>query len=264
MGQAWADFLQGGHACDHAVQVYAEVDELAGSVAAYLSAGFEAGEPGVVVATAEHWARFAEELEQRGWNVDALERDGLLAYADAEATLASFMVGDGPAGGLFEHVVGGLLDRVQHRFPGRTIRAFGEMVDLLSERGEVAGAVALEELWNGLARTRRFALLCGYRLDVFDRSSQTGALPEVCRVHSHVLPALDTIRLGRAVDRALEEVLGHDGAGKVYVLVGVQAREERVPVAQLILMWISEHMPVLADRILASARAHYYGAPAAA
>jgi hypothetical protein len=35
-------------------------------------------------------------------------------------------------------------------------------------------------------------------------------------------------------------------------------------VAQLILMWISEHMPVLADRILASARAHYYGAPATA
>ncbi|MDX6401171.1 MAG: hypothetical protein QOF27_1777, partial [Gaiellaceae bacterium] len=241
MGQAWTEFLRGGHPCDHAVQVYAEAEELAGSVASYLAAGFAVGEPAVVVATDEHWALFAEGLAQLGWDAGSLEREGLLALADAEATLASFMVGDGPAGGLFEQVVGGLLDRVQAQFPDRTIRAFGEMVDLLCERGQLAGAVALEELWNGLARSRRFALLCGYRLDVFDRSSQTGALPHVCRVHSHVLPALDTTRLSSAVDRALEEVLGHDEAGKVYVLVGVQAREERVPIAQLVLMWVSEN-----------------------
>ena len=46
-------------------------------------------------------------------------------------------------------------------------------------------------------------------------------------------------------------------AGKVYLLVGERIREARVPVAQLVLMWVSANMPGLADRILASARTHY-------
>ena len=49
----------------------------------------------------------------------------------------------------------------------------------------------VEQLWNQLARTRRFSLLCGYELDVFDPQAQAGALQAICRVHSHVLPAHD-------------------------------------------------------------------------
>jgi hypothetical protein len=259
---SWTDVVR-GESAGHAVQVYADLDELAGSVAAYLSAGFEAGEPAVVVATRAHVGRFAEKLDAAGWDERKIQADRLLVLADADATLAQFMDGKLPSATAFEAVLGGLLDRVAERFPRERIRVFGEMVGLLAERGQIEAAVKLEQLWNELARRRSFSLLCGYRLDVFDRATQTGLLPDVCAEHSHVLPAGDPERLSRAVDFALDQVLGPTDAGKVYVLVGEQIREARVPVAQLVLMWVSANMPGLADRILATARTHYFGEPVA-
>jgi MEDS: MEthanogen/methylotroph, DcmR Sensory domain len=257
----WADFLAGADRCAHAVQIYADLDELADSVATYLARGFEAGDPAVVVATADHAARFLEKLAARGWDADRTKREAFLRIEDADVTLAAIMQGGAnPSPAAFEQVVGDLLDDAAKHAPGRDVRAFGEMVDLLTHRGDAKAAVELEELWNDLARRRRFSLLCGYRLDVFDRAAQVGTLPDVCRAHSHVLPASDSARLARSVDLALEEVLGAAEAGKVYALVGEQIRRGRVPSPQLVLMWVSANMPALADRVLASARRRYVDA----
>ena len=111
------------------------------------------------------------------------------------------MDGDVPSGERFEDAVGGLLDEVARRFPEKTIRAFGEMVDLLFQRGQQATAIALEELWNRALESRRCALLCGYELDVFDLDTQTSALPEIIRTHTHPRPVADTARLAAAVHR---------------------------------------------------------------
>ena len=45
---------------------------------------------------------------------------------------------------------------------GRRLRAFGEMVALLAADGMADAAVRLEELWNRLAATHHFSLLCAY------------------------------------------------------------------------------------------------------
>ena len=256
---SWTDSVR-GESAGHAVQIYSDLDELAGSVADYLGSGFEAGEPGVVVATREHVARFAARLAAAGWQEHKIQADRLLVLADADAMLARFMEDGLPSASAFDSALGGLLDQVAERFPGARIRVFGEMVDLLVERGQVEAALEVERLWNELARRRSFALLCGYRVDVFDLATQAGLLPRVCAEHSHVLPAADPERLSRAVDLALDEVLGPTDAGKVYLLVGERIREARVPVAQLVLMWVSANMPGLADRILDSARTHYLAA----
>lgn len=258
MDSTWTALLDGPAPAQHAVQVYRELDELAESVAVYLAAGFRADEPAVVIATPEHWEAFAVRLAAHGWAPDALEVAGLLRVADADETLAAFMVDGLPSPPAFEQVVSELMDHVAERFPARRIRAFGEMVDRLCADGNLDGAFALEALWNGLAASRDFSLLCGYRLDVFDRVLQASVLPEICRAHSHVHPVEDTARLQRAVDHALDDALGND-AGKVYALIGSQIRGARVPSAQLALMWVSENMPSSAERILASARAHYDG-----
>jgi hypothetical protein len=256
MDSTWSALLDRPAPAQHAVQIYRELDELATSVAVYLTAGFDTDEPAVVIATPEHWVAFAAQIEARGWQVPALELSGHLIVKDAAETLAAFMVDDMPSPIAFENVVGHVLDSVTERFPGRRIRAFGEMVDLLCAAGNLDGAFALEALWNGLAASREFSLLCGYQVDVFDRSSQASVLPEICRAHSHVHPVAHPARLQKAVDRALEESLGND-AGKVYALLGSEIRGARVPTAQLALMWVSENMPGSAERILASARAHY-------
>jgi hypothetical protein len=258
-GDVWGDFLVGREPHGHAAQVYADLGELAQSLSAYLRAGFERGEPAVVVATPEHLTVFLAALAETGWDKARIDQAGLLAVADAAETLGAIMDGgDTPSKCIFEEKVGSLLDL----FPGRHVRAFGEMVDLLSREGRVEAAIALEELWNDFGRRRDFSLLCGYHLNVFDRAAQAGVLPDVCRTHSHILPSLDPARLTRAVDQALEEVLGAAEAGKVYVLVGQQLRSDRIPMAQVLLMWVSANMPALAERVLASARARYEAQPA--
>lgn len=256
----WSDFLRGSEP-GHGVQIYSDLSELAASVSSFLAAGFELGEPGLVIATAEHLTAFTDALAATGWDGARIERTGLLAVADAEEILAAVMAdAEVPSAEVFDRVVGAMLDR----FPGVHVRAFGEVVDLLCRRGVQSAAAALEDLWNDLARRRDFSLLCGYHLDVFDRESQANTLPQVCRSHSHVRPVVDPPRFQRAVDQALEEVLGAAEAGQVYVVVGQQLRAGRVPTAQVILMWISENMPALAERVLASARARYLDEPVVA
>src|SRR5438445_369891 len=139
------------------------------------------------VATATRAERFLEKLAALGWNAERTKREACLRIEDAEATLTAIMQGgESPSRAVFEQIVGGLLDDTAKRASGREVRAFGEMVDLLCERGETRAAAELEALWNDLGRRRRFSLLCGYRLDVFDRASQAVTLPQVCRAHSHV------------------------------------------------------------------------------
>jgi hypothetical protein len=249
VNSAWTHFLQNSAPADHGAQVYGDVEELSRSVGAYLAAGFEHDQPAVVIATRAHWSHFAGRLAACGWEEEKLEQQGLLSLADAHETLAAIMVDGAPSRERFERVIGGLMDQVEERFPGRPVRAFGEMVDLLCRRGDPESAAGLENLWNRLAERRRFSLLCAYHLDVFDRATQASVLPEVCRAHSHIQPADDNARLQRAVDSALDETLGED-AGKVYALMSNRRGETNVvPTAQLALMWVSAEMPAHAERI---------------
>jgi hypothetical protein len=255
MRQSWGEFLRGAGACAHGVQVYSEPAELADSVAAYLAAGFERDESAVLVVTPANLELFGERLETRGWGLRETEAAGLLHVADAAQTLGELVDSDGAVDSRFDGVIEALLDRVERN--GRPPRVFGEMVDLLNKRGDLRTAVEVEQRWNALAAKRRFALLCGYQLDVFAARSQSEMLPHICRTHSHVLPARNYARFARSVDEALREVLGPNKAATVYVLVSRMAEDNHVPLAQQILMWVTENLPQQSSQILAVARAHY-------
>lgn len=262
MEARWIDFLRTPGDAGHAVQVYAELDELAESVAAYLATGFAGNEPAVVIATRDHQETFDGFLAGAGWDPEVLVAAGLLVMLDAEETLALLYEDGALSAAAFERVVGGEIDRLTERFPERRIRAFGEMVDLLTARGEPDTAAELEELWNQLARSRRFSLLCGYRLDLFDRVSQK-MMPALCSAHTHVRPAYNMERLDRAVHMALDEVLGSANAKMVHEIVRETARQSNAPVSEQMLMWVSDRMPRHAERVLAAARAKYELEPAA-
>jgi MEDS: MEthanogen/methylotroph, DcmR Sensory domain len=259
---SWTTFLEIAPPAEHAVQVYTELDELTVSVGRFLDAGFRAGEPALVIVTPGHWDAFRAELEARGHPIDELQEQGLLTCLDADKTLATFMDGEMPSAARFEEAVGGAADEVARRFPDRTVRAFGEMVDLLFQRGREAGAIALEELWNGLLETRRLALLCAYELDVFDLDTQTSALPEIIRTHTHPRPVADTARLASAVHETLTEVLGSDAATRIYLRVAEEVPRTGLPRAQAVLMWLSHHEPTTAQRVLQRARVRYASASA--
>jgi hypothetical protein len=68
----------------------------------------------------------------------------------------------------------------------RPIRAYGEMVDLLWKDGATTAAIRLETLWNQLARSDDFDLMCGYSMGNFYKGA---ALDAITRQHTHVMPS---------------------------------------------------------------------------
>jgi len=273
MGKVWDEVLHGAATsgttangspatCAHAVEIYSRVEDLGDTVADFLAAGFEQGEPALVLARRESFELFATQLAGRGWDVALQQEEGLFVFADTATIRPAVFATNRPFADAFEQAIGGLIDRAAAHASGRSVRVFGELVDVLYRDSEPEAAIAVEDAWNRLARARRFSLLCGYELDVFDPELQAGMLGEICRVHSHVLPAHDADGLARAVRLALEEELGRAKAADVYYVVGNRFRDERLPIAQRVLMWVAANRPDAASRILGNARAHYRAQPA--
>src|SRR5437762_14387266 len=119
MGRPWIDFLRCSDACGHGVQIYGDVGELAESVATYLAAGFDAGEPAIVVAARDHLGHFAARLEAKGWDRARIEDRRLLTVADADSMVGTIVRDGRPSEIAFEAVVGTLLDEAAERFPGK-------------------------------------------------------------------------------------------------------------------------------------------------
>jgi hypothetical protein len=64
------------------------------------------------------------------------------------------------------------------------------MVDVLWQDGLTAAAIALEMLWNQLAMTHDFSLLCGYAMGNFYKDA---GMRDICAQHSHVVPAVSAL-----------------------------------------------------------------------
>lgn len=165
----------------HAVSFYDHDAELVAQLADFVAEGLRCGEGVAVVATPEHRSGLEQVLAQRG-----VARDpSAYVVVDAAEVLATFLVDGVLRDDLFVATVGGLLDRAATG--GRPVRVFGEMVALLWEDGDVAGALELEGRWNALAQVREFALLCAYPTAALADGSGLAALAAVCSGHSDVL-----------------------------------------------------------------------------
>ena len=169
----------------HAVQFYGCDDVLLQTVAGFLAGGLSAGQPAVVIATASHRAAILEELRHRLIDVTAARRIGDLVLLDANEVLATFMRDDLPDAGAFRYAVGGVLRQAIGGRTTATPRAYGEMVDVLWKRGNEEAAISLEVLWNELAATHRFELLCGYSIGNFYK--QASSFERICEQHTHVM-----------------------------------------------------------------------------
>ena len=169
----------------HAVRFYQDGESLCRIVTDFLGEGLDAGHPCIVIATQPHRAGIVDHLRRRAIDVPAAERNGDLLLLDAEEMLAKFMVGGTPDHRKFDSSVGALLRRVCRARQDSTLRAYGEMVDVLWKAGQSVAAIKLEMLWNSLSSTQEFSLLCGYAMGNFYKDA-TG-VEEICRHHSHLV-----------------------------------------------------------------------------
>jgi hypothetical protein len=168
----------------HAVRFYESKESLCRLVAEFLGEGLAIGQPALIIGTPEHRAAIADELRARHFDVERLEAAGDMLMLDARTALAAFMIDGVPDGNLFHARSTKAIERLCRGRRDCTIRAYGEMVDLLWKDGESTAAVQLEILWNRLATTHDFSLLCGYAMGNFYKDASVG---DICHHHTHVV-----------------------------------------------------------------------------
>jgi flagellar biosynthesis component FlhA len=168
----------------HGVKFYDTPESLCRIVAEFLGEGLVAQQPALIIATPEHLAGIMAELTARHFNVRAMLDAGDFVLADASTMLASIMADGMPDETLFMARLGTTIEQISRRRQGVTVRAYGEMVDVLWKNGQDEAALRMEMLWNKLARTHAFSLLCGYAMGTFYKDAD---LADIHQQHSHVV-----------------------------------------------------------------------------
>lgn len=252
----------GAHDSMHAVQLYRDAAAMAGTVAAWAATALREGGAAILICTPEHEALVVPRLRKDGFDADALRRSGRLRILDARDTLSRFLVGGVPRGDRFERVISEELEGVRAACGGEEARihAWGEMVNVLRQRGNSAAARQLEVMWSTLVEDEAIHLLCSYQADPLAPETYTGLMPDVCRTHTHLVRDDGPGDLEVALDRALVEVFGAgkaEDARKAYL--GRASRAIQMPDAEALLLSIHETEPSLGSRILEIARAHMGG-----
>jgi len=184
-GDAEADARTVHGLAAHVVDFYDRDEDLIASLVDYVAAGFDAGDAVVVLATAPHRAALETASAGAGIDLRTARASGAFTMVDAADTLAGFMVDGIPQMDPFASVVGDLIR--QAAADGRPVRAFGEMVALLWDEGNVAAAIDLEALWDQLATGCQLSLYCAYKMSSLAAHGDLGSTNEVCQRHSTVI-----------------------------------------------------------------------------
>jgi hypothetical protein len=243
---------------DHLVQLYTSEDTLVSTVVRFIERGLAEGEGVIAIATAAHWAHISGALFLRGVDVAAALGRTQLSVFDAAESLARLSVGGMPDRDAMHDVIAPAIAAA--RAAGyQVIRGFGEMVDILNRRGDLAAAILLEELWNELLEAEQISLLCAYAVDAFDRKEYKATLPRIRHVHSHLMLVEDEARLERAIDRAFVDVFGLYGDTRLLRELFVRQVRDRtvMPSSQAALFALRDVDVHLADAVLERARTHY-------
>jgi hypothetical protein len=170
----------------HSVRFYENDKALARIVAQFLVEGLKTGHPGIVVATAVQRAAILREVVASSIDVVELQRRDDLVFLDAHATLETIMADGKPVPEAFRERMCEAIERACRGRGDCTVRIYGQMVDVLWKDGNRKAAIQLEVLWNELANTHAFSLLCGYAMGHFYKDAN---FDEVCKQHTHVISA---------------------------------------------------------------------------
>lgn len=170
----------------HAVTLYDGDDELVAAVAAFVADGLVQGERVLLVLTQALRTSVEQRLARQGADVAGATASGELRTLDAHATLATFFADGALDEAAFAAGVGGEL--ASATAGGRSLRAFGVMVNLLWDAGHARQSLRLEALWNELARTYPLTVHCAYSTSSLEAHPHLPELDELGRLHSLLEP----------------------------------------------------------------------------
>jgi hypothetical protein len=262
--EPWEQVVVDAAPHDHIVQLYQHQDFLNSAVCRYVGAGLANGEGIILFPTLTHWNAFRSRLEAEGIDVNSAQGRGQLTVVDANELLPRFMRDAMPDPHVFKGVIGDIFGQALARGSYQKLLAWGELVDVLWERGDVAASMNLEDLFDQLNKRIGIAMFCSYLTDNFNGDVQAHMLPRLGTNHSHLIPVEDYARLERAVADSLRETVGPDEAR---VLEGRLLSQYRppfnMPRSQALLLALRQFLPTLADAVLQQSRNLYTGSGSA-
>jgi hypothetical protein len=257
-GQPWCGLLSSAAPRDHIVQLYQDQQFLNRAVCRFAAAAIANGEGVILVPTIAHWDAFRPRLEDEGVDVKAAQSRGQLTIVDADDLLPTFMRDAMPDSPMFLGLAADVVSRARGdgRYP--KVRWWGEMVNLLWERGDVASSMALEDLFDELADKQDIAIFCSFLMDNFNGDVHAQMLPRLGENHSHLIPVEDYTRLERAVSDALRETVGPDESSVLEdKLLSRYPGQFHMPRAQALLLALRQTLPLVADDVLRRSRTLY-------
>ena len=254
----WDHILAHAGPRDHMVQLYQDQDFLNRAVCRFAGAALANGEGLILVPTVQHWNAFRPRLEAEGVDVKGAQDSGQLTIVDADELLPRFMQKALPDGPMFLGLAGEII--AQTRGAGRfsKVRWWGEMVNVLWERGDVAASMNFEDLFDRVADEQNIAIFCSFLMDNFNGEIYTHMLPRLGENHSHLIPVEDYARLERAVADALRETVGADEARVLESkLLSKFEPPFNMPRAQALLLALRQVLPTVAEPVLQRSRNLY-------
>jgi signal transduction histidine kinase len=171
---------------NHAVRLFEDEAYPADEIARYLKDGLTQGAATIVFATEPHLEAISQALAELGIDHAAARSEGRLVTGDATAIAGRVVVGGQPRRPVFDEVIGGAVSAALARC-GR-VRAYGEIVDVLSRGRDPDSAVTLEQWWNELLAGKPAELLCGYALHSFADAGSVSVFRRMCATHGEVVP----------------------------------------------------------------------------
>ena len=256
--EPWEQLLADIAPTDHIVQLYQDDEFLSHAVSCFTGAGLANGDSIVLAPTLGHWNAIRPRLEAEGVNVQAAQRRGQLTVVDVYEFLPRIMRNAMPDAALFNGVVGDVVGQARAGGRYERVRIWGELVDVLWERGDVAASMSLEDLFDQLGKKRELSTFCSFRMDNFNSDVHTRMLPRLGTNHSHLIPVDDYGRLERAVADALRDTVGADEA--IVLERRLRSRYQppfNMPPAQALLLALRQFLPTLADPVLQLSRELY-------
>jgi hypothetical protein len=253
LSAATAELLQRPARGDHIVQLYQDEAELADALARFAASGLALGEGVVVIGSTPRWEGLSMRLRGSGVDTHNAVLRGQLRLFGTRVILASCMGHGVPDRLAFNEAIGGILGLVRMRYP--KVRVFGELTDVLWREGKRDAAEAIERFWAALTESQPFSLLCACPLDSLDGRAYDGALQSVCALHTHLVPAGDCNAFNEAVSSAIREVLEPQLVGMLHSLSAQHGPGTHMPTGQAVMLWLRQHMPRTAEKVLARARA---------
>ncbi len=192
----------------HLVHFYSTPEGLAQSLCGFFAEPLKRGESVVIVAKPEHRRAVDAALRQAGVDLAAEIRAGRYQSMDATETLASLLEDGQLSPDLFHRQARAIV--VEARRRTGAVHVYGELVSTLVARGDIVGALQLEELLAEFLREVPFPLVCGYPREALE-GDLAGVLDGVASVHDAFLTARSTAR--RAPGTVIDLALGPAAAG---------------------------------------------------